>query len=305
VLLIAAAIALSIAAGIAAERRWPERSGRASRRSLLIVLYVVLPPTTFFNLAAVDFDANLGIGIGLAWVATAIAAAGAYAIGTRLLQLSRPEVGAMMACTLVANTGYLGYPLTAALLGLDELGEGIAYDIAVGTPGLLLGAFAVGAAFGTRAGSGTRERTGSFFARNLPLYAAVAALFAPDALAPDLLVDISRIVVIAILPIGFFAVGVALAEESEDDVVPLPPPFTRSTAGVIATKLVLLPALLLALAVPLIDLPSAYLLMAAMPSGLNALIVAHAYGLDLPTTAEAISWTTAIVVVVATVASLL
>ena len=44
--------------------------------------------------------------------------------------------------------------------------------------------------------------------------------------------------------------------------------------------------------------------MAAMPSGLNSMIVAHAYGLDLRTTAEAVTWTTAIVVV-ALVASLL
>ena len=59
----------------------------------------------------------------------------------------------MIACTIVANTGYLGYPLTAALLGLDEVGEAVAYDIGVSAPALLIGAFAVGAAFGTRAGS--------------------------------------------------------------------------------------------------------------------------------------------------------
>ena len=80
---------------------------------------------------------------------------------------------------------------------------------------------------------------------------------------------------------------------------------SRATAGVIGTKLVLLPALLYLLALPLIDLPSTYLLMAAMPCGLNSMIVAHAYGLDLRTTAEAVTWTTAIVVVVALVASLL
>ena len=45
--------------------------------------------------------------------------------------------------------------------------------------------------------------------------------------------------------------------------------------------------------------------MAVMPAGLNSMIVAHAYGLDLKTTAEAVTWTTAIVVVVALVASLL
>jgi hypothetical protein len=43
--------------------------------------------------------------------------------------------------------------------------------------------------------------------------------------------------------------------------------------------------------------------MAAMPCGLNSMIVAHAYGLDLSTTAEAVTWTTVIVVLVALVAS--
>lgn len=302
---IVAAILLSTAAGIWAERRWPDRAGPASRRSLLWVLYLVLPPVTFFNLARIDFDVDVAGGIGLGLVATALAATAAWLIGSKLLHLSRPQTGAMIACTLVANTGYLGYPLTAALLGIDRVGEAVAYDVGVGAPALLIGGFAIGAAFGSRAGSGARERTGSFFARNLPLYAAAAALIAPDALAPDLAVDISRIVVVAILPVGFFAVGAALAQGSGDGEVQLPPPLTRATAGVFTTKLVLLPALILLLSAPLIDLPSTYLLMAAMPSGLNSMIVAHAYGLDLETTAEAISWTTAAVVVVALVASLI
>ena len=34
------------------------------------------------------------------------------------------------------------------------------------------------------------------------------------------------------------------------------------------------------LAAPLIDLPAAYRLMSAMPTGLNAMVVSHAYGLD-------------------------
>ena len=41
------------------------------------------------------------------------------------------------------------------------------------------------------------------------------------------------------------------------------------------------------LAAPLIDLPAAYRLLSAMPSGLNSLVVAHAYGLDMEITAEA------------------
>ena len=302
---IIAAILASGAAGVYAERRWPDRAGPGSRRSLLWVLYVILPPTTFFNLAAIDFDADLGGGIVIGWVATALAAGAAWAIGSKLLHAERPVVGAMITCTLVANTGYLGYPLVAALLGLDKVGEGVAYDIGVGAPALLIGGFAAGAAFGTKAGTGARQRTGSFFARNLPLYAAALALIAPDSFAPDVLVDISRIVVIAILPIGFFAVGAALAEEADEGALRIPPPLSRPTVAIIFTKLILLPALLLVMAMPLIDLPGTYLLMAAMPCGLNSMIVAHAYGLDLSTTAEAVTWTTSIVVVVALVASFL
>ena len=59
------------------------------------------------------------------------------------------------------------------------------------------------------------------------------------------------------------------------------------------------PALLILLAAPLVDLPAAYRLIAAMPAGVNSMIVAHVYGLDMEITAEAVAWSTAIVVLVA------
>ena len=259
---IIAAIVAATAAGIAAERRWPERAGHDSRRALIWILYVVLPPVTFFNLVHVSFDADLGGGIALAWVATIVAAGLAWFLGARVLDLTRPQVGAVIACTFVANTAYLGYPLTIALLGSDQLGEAVAYDVAVGAPALLLGAFSAGAAFGTRAGEGARARTSAFFARNMPLYAALLAMLAPASLAPDVLVDISRVVVVAILPVGFFAVGAALMEDAGAEGLRLPPPLSRPTGLVIVTKLIVLPALLYALSLPLIDLPDTYLLMA-------------------------------------------
>ena len=55
------------------------------------------------------------------------------------------------------------------------------------------------------------------------------------------------------------------------------------------------------LAAPLIDLPAAYRLMSAMPTGLNAMVVSHAYGLDNQIVAEAVTWSTAIVVAAALV----
>jgi predicted permease len=298
------ATVVSTAIGVWAERRWGGRAGAASRRSLLFVLYVVLPPTTFFNLAAADLDADAGIGIALAIVAVAAASLVAYLVGSRLLRLDRPSVGSMLCCTLVGNTGYLGYALVAVLLGFDRLSEAVVYDILVASPALLLGAFSVGAAFGTEAGEGPRERAGAFFTRNPPLYAAILALLAPDALAPDVLVDASRIAIVAVLPLGFFAVGAALAEDADEGALPIPPPLDAPVAATVAVKLAVAPALLYALALPLIDLPGTYLLLAAMPCGINTMIVTHAYGLDLRLTAAAVAWSTAIAVTATTVASL-
>jgi predicted permease len=72
----------------------------------------------------------------------------------------------------------------------------------------------------------------------------------------------------------------------------------------VGARIALAPALLMLLAAPLIDLPSAYRLMSAMPTGLNAMIVSHAYGLDNRTVAEAITWSTAIIVVAALISLL-
>ena len=301
---VVAAIVLSTAAGVWAERHWGGRAGIASRRGLIFVLYVVLPPTTFFNLAAVDIDADIGFGVVLALLAVVLATFIAYLVGSKLLRLERASTGSIMCCTLVGNTGYLGYALVAVLLGFDRLSEAVVYDILVAAPSLLLGAFSVGAAFGTEAGEGPRERTMAFFTRNPPLYAAILALIAPASLAPDVLVDASRIAIVCVLPLGFFAVGAALAEEADEHELPIPPPLDAPVASAVALKLVVVPALLLGLAAPLIDLPGTYLLLAAMPCGINTMIVTHAYGLDLRLTASAVAWSTAIAVVVATVASL-
>lgn len=293
---IVATILAATAVGVWAEGRYGGRAGVAARRALLFVLYVVLPPATFFNLARVDVNADIGIGVVLGIVALAAATLVAWWVAARLLRLGRPAVGSVLCCILVANTGYLGYPLVAALLGFDRLSEAVVYDILVSSPALLLGAFSVGAAFGERAGEGPRQRIAAFFTRNPPLYAALLALIAPEALAPDVLVDASRVAIVAILPLGFFAVGAALAEEADDGAIPVPPPLDAPVATIVAIRLLVAPGLLYLLALPLIELPDTYLLLAAMPCGINTMIVTHAYGLDLRISAGAVAWSTAIAV---------
>jgi predicted permease len=59
------------------------------------------------------------------------------------------------------------------------------------------------------------------------------------------------------------------------------------------------PGLLLILSLPFIDLPGPYLLLAAMPCGVNTLLVSHVYGLDTKLAAQAVAGTAAIAVVAA------
>jgi predicted permease len=303
VIAVAATIAAAMAVGIAAERRRQERARRAARAVLTGMLYTLVPFIVFFNIARLEVNVDVGGGLLLAYLVLALVGLAAWAIGARALRLERPGTGALMASAMQVNTGYVGLPLVVALLGGDRLGEAAAYDALVSAPWLFGPVFAVGAAFGREAGQGARERTRAFFTRNPPLLAVLAAVLVPDALAPDALVDASRVAVFALVPLGFFAVGVTLATEADEGVVPFPPPLTRPVAAALGLRLLLAPALLYLLALPLIDLPGTYLLLAAMPTGINTIVVAHAYGLDLRIAAGAIAWSTALVVVAALAAS--
>jgi predicted permease len=297
VLLTIAAIAISGAAGVAAERRWPHTAVGWARRLLVISLYTMLPFVVFFNLARTHIDTDEGGGLVIGWIAILGASGIAWLVGTRLLRLERPATGSLITATLIANSGYLGYPLCASLLGFDSLGEAVVYDVAVSSPALLLLGFGTGAAFGTKVGEGFGDRAVAFFTRNPPLYAAVAGLLVPNSFAPDVLVDISRGFVVALLPIGFFAVGAVLAEEVEGARVRLGSPFDPPIGAAIVLRLLIAPGLLLVLSLPFIDLPGPYLLLAAMPCGINTLLVAHVYGLDSKLAAQAVAWTTGIAVV--------
>jgi hypothetical protein len=303
--LIVGAIVVSVLLGFRLEKRMGAEVARGARRSLIWILYSILPFVTFFNLAHADFDVDNGVGLILAWVAILTAAGIAWLIAARIERLSRPSVGAVIVCVLLANTGYLGYPLAHELLGEGGLTEAVLYDVMVQMPILLILAFSVGAAFGSRAGDTPRDRVKAFFARNPVLYAAIAGLLAPESLAPDVLVDISRVFIVAILPIGFFAVGASLAEESDEGKVGFPPAVTAPVVTAVGMRLAVVPGVLFLISAPLIDLPEAYLLQAAMPCGLNSMIVAEAYGLDVRIIAAAIIWSTVIAVPVAALAGVL
>jgi malate permease and related proteins len=305
VIWIALAIAASLAAGVEAERRRGAQAGVWARAILKTLLYVVMPFVAFFNIARLHVDANVGAGIALGWAALLLTALIGWIVGRRLLHLERPSAGVLAIVGLQANTGLLGVAVVAALLGFSHVSEAVAYDALVQQPVFFIGSFAIAAATGTKAGETVPDRVRAFFVRNPPLIAVALALVAPESLAPDVLVDASRVLVLCVPVLGFFAVGVTLAEEAEEGALKFPPPLTPQIGTAIVLRLLVAPAILLALAAPFIDLPSAFLLAATMPAGLHIVVLAHIYGLDVPFAAGAIVWTTMVSVPVLLVASVI
>jgi predicted permease len=298
---VALTIALAVAVGFEAERRAGARAGTVARGVLKTMVFVLAPFAAFFNIAHLEVTGDVRGGIVAGWAALLLAGGIGWLIGRRVLHLPTPSNGVLTLNGLMANSGYLGVPLVAAVMGVEHLPEAVAYDTLVQAPVFLLGAFAVAAATGTRAGEGARERALAFISRNPPLLATIAGLLAPDSLAPDALVQIAHLVVFAMLPLGFFAVGVTLATEADEGQIRFPPPFTRPIAAALVVRLVVAPLLLVALTAPFIDLPTPFLILAAMPTGLNAITLAHVYGLDVRFAAGTIAWSTAAAVAAALV----
>jgi predicted permease len=297
--LVVAAVLIATAIGVASERRWGDRADRVADRLLRLVLFGVLPIVVFFNVVGLEVSGSIAAGLGLAWVAALSTGALVYLVGRR--RWSPPVVGAAVVAALASNTGYLGYPMTAIFLGPDRLAEAVAYDVVVAVPVLLTACFAVGAALGDEAGEGAAQRARAFALRNPVLPAFALALVAPEALAPDVLVVASQALIFAVLPAGFFAVGVQLASTAAGGTGAA---WARAPiATAVVARLALAPSLLFLLTLPLIDVPTTFLLVAAMPAGLNTLVVANAFGLARGVAAGAIAWSTVVVLAAAAVAA--
>lgn len=301
-LLVAVAVLLATSAGIACERRGADAQ-RLARLALGAMLYVLVPFIAYVGFAHLSLSLDAGVGLALAYCGLGLAGALAWALGRRL-GLAGPALGAVIVSVIVVNTGYLGLPVTEALLGGSALSHAVAYDQVISGTMWFTAGFAVGAAFGTRRRAARRGRPVAFLTRNPPLLAAVAGLVVPAAWAPHAFVLASRTIVYGLLPVGFFAVGVYLSAERRDDHAPLLEWPDRRVGLALALRFGVTPLLLLAAGGAGLAIPDAYLIQAAMATGINTLIVGHAFGLDQRLIATIIVWSTLAVLVVASAAYL-
>jgi len=293
VLAIVLTVIVAVAAGTAAERRDNELSHRVRTGVLRAMLWVLVPFVAYVNLARAHISVDAGLAIAVAGAAIVLAGVLAWRLAEGPLRLSRPATGAAIVSTLQANTAYLGLPLCATLFSDAQLAQAVAYDALISLPMLAIGSFGVGALFGGKGDARPLARL-RMLASNPILLAVIAGLLVPEAWAPEALVTPSHVAIYALLPLGFFAVGVTLGDEAKEGALRLPPPLTPPVATVVALRMGFVPAVLALVGLLLLDVPAPFYLLAAMPVGVNTLVVAHATGLELRLPASAITWSTTI-----------
>jgi predicted permease len=299
-ILIAIAVVASMLIGAEARRR-DERVDRLVHLDLDFVLWVLVPIIGFAFASRVTFNVSTVLGILCGYLVIATVGLIAWRVARGPLHLSRRSQGAMVLSVILANTGYFGLPVSAALLGHHQLPGAVLWDQLISAPMAFLIAPFIAAAFAGRSEGSVLRHLPQVLKRAPAIPALILGLLAPKGWVPDWLLHFATYCVYATLPLGFFAVGATIVRlRDNSSVVP-----SRVTATTLALRILMAPALYAVLYFTVLPRePHAFLLQAAMPSGINALVIGHAFELDRGLIATSIAWSTSIVLVFALVGGL-
>lgn len=239
----------------------------------LVVLYVCLPAAILVYVPRLRFDPAL---VGLAAVPWLLALASWSTL--RLLAprigLRRDELGALLMCTMLGNTSFIGYPMIQALLGAEALPYAVVYDqfgtfVMLSTVGLV-----VLARYGGEHPPGAREIL-LRIVRFPPVWALVFGLTLMPEHPPRWIGTALGQLASVMMMLVMLAVGMTIQLRlPRDEVGPL--------ALGLSLKLVLLPALALGLALAFGlegDIRKVAVLESAMPTMVTAAALSISHGL--------------------------
>ncbi|MDR2092535.1 MAG: AEC family transporter [Azoarcus sp.] len=260
------------AVGYAFARRkvLPENAADVLNR---VVLYLCFPAAILLYLPRLHFDWGV---VGLAatpWL-LGLAGWGILWLAARRFHFREDVYAALLLCTLLGNTGFIGYPMIRALRGEEALAYAVVYD-QFGN-GLILSTF--GMYICARYGGGASLSLSGIARRVLlfpPTVALVLALTVMPENPPDWLAHGLKSLADALLPLVMLAVGLSLRFR-------LPSEEIRPLALGLTLKLVVLPALVFGgslFAGMRGDMLAANVLEAAMPSMITAGVLAIAHNL--------------------------
>jgi predicted permease len=238
-----------------------------------VVLYLCLPAAVLLALPKLHPGWAL-MGLALTPWLVVLATWGLLRLAACRFHFRRDEYAVLLLCVGLGNSGFVGYPMVAALFGQESLAYAVIYD-QFGTF-LLLSTFGlyVCAGYGGEATPGA----GDILRRILrfpPAWALVAALTVMPEEPPDWLAHGLKRLAEAMLPLVMLAVGFSLRFQ-------LPREEIRSLALGLGLKLLILPALVWA-GSALAGMESGMLrvnvLETAMPPMITAAVLAIAHNL--------------------------
>jgi predicted permease len=253
-----------------------------------VIIYVGLPAFVFNAVHGADVRLSTLWVVAVAWLVFATVVALALA-ASRLLHLDQRRAGGFVLAASLGNTGYIGYPLTAALLGVAALPVAVFYDVF----GTVFQLVLVGFPLARRFGGGPRLSAGRL-ARELAtfpaLVAAVLALALSAWTVPDPVSDWLGLLASMVAPMIMLSVGISLRPKAIAH--------GAAALAVLATlRLLVAPALAALFGTMLVSDPAtlrATVLEAGMPSMMLSLAVGERFGLDDDFIASAIFVTTAL-----------
>lgn len=252
-----------------------------------VIIYIGLPALIFRSVHGAQLSPDLLGMVAVAWAVFAVMLLLAW-LASRLLRLPRPLAGGFILAAALGNTGFIGYPVTQALLGSGRLPEAIFYDVFGTVSAFVL----VGLLVAQRMGEHTEASLSPV--KELLTFPAVIALVLALALRPvavpapvnsglDLLGSM-------VAPLIMLSVGLSLrARTMARTALPL--------AVLVVLRLAVAPMLALVVGPPVLGASAVLrvaVLEAGMPAMMLSLVAGERFGLDTDFIASAIFLTTAL-----------
>lgn len=136
-----------------------------------VIVYVGLPAFIFQAVRGVELNGDVWLVVAVSWIVFAILGAAAWVLSLARAG-DRPRRGAFLLVSTLGNTGYIGYPVAAAVLGASAVPLAVFSDVF----GTVLALVLIGTPVAARFGSGESRRVNVM--RELLRFPAVPALLA-------------------------------------------------------------------------------------------------------------------------------
>lgn len=241
------------------------------------VIVVALPALILHKIPGIPWGSEVLIPVSTAWTIVVLGSA-AVLVASRALTWPRRTTGTLLLLVPLGNTSFLGVPAIEVLLGRDHLGSALAFDqggsfLALATFGsIVVGRYGLAAPESRALAAGIRRMV-----RFPPFLALVTALVVRATGVPAFVDAVFDTLGTTVGPAAMCALGMRLNVAGAAR-------HRRLLAGILGWRLVVVPAMVLAVAVTAGD-PTAIewrvaVLQSAMPTMVTAGILAGNSGLD-------------------------